>query len=235
MSDDDDYEIGYGKPPKHSQFKKGQSGNLAGRPRGAKNKKPPKGIMNTIGQLMRNEAERTVTISENGERIEVPIAQVILRKMAADAAKGSDRARKEFLTLAMATQKQQIEDRASLFEAVINYRHNAWQEIERCKMLDIDPPDIIPHPSNVDICMQTGSVTITGPIDVGEQRQLEKWQTRKSDFEEELQMLSEALELAEDDALKALIEEDIGHAESILKLAKNEVHVRSTVMTISEG
>src|SRR4051794_35897587 len=32
-----DYEVGRGKPPKHSQFRKGQSGNPCGRPRGAKN------------------------------------------------------------------------------------------------------------------------------------------------------------------------------------------------------
>lgn len=35
--DDDDYEVGYKKPPKHSQFKKGQSGNSKGRPKGSKN------------------------------------------------------------------------------------------------------------------------------------------------------------------------------------------------------
>ena len=32
----DGYEIGYKKPPKHSQFKKGQIANPLGRPRGAK-------------------------------------------------------------------------------------------------------------------------------------------------------------------------------------------------------
>lgn len=35
----DDYEIGYKKPPKNGQFKKGQSGNPKGRPLGSKNKK----------------------------------------------------------------------------------------------------------------------------------------------------------------------------------------------------
>ena len=32
-----EYEVGYGKPPKHSRFKKGKSGNPQGRPKGTKN------------------------------------------------------------------------------------------------------------------------------------------------------------------------------------------------------
>ena len=34
---DEPYEVGYGKPPKHTQFKPGQSGNSKGRPRGQRN------------------------------------------------------------------------------------------------------------------------------------------------------------------------------------------------------
>ena len=35
--DDNNYEVGYGKPPKNGQFAKGKSGNPKGRPKGSKN------------------------------------------------------------------------------------------------------------------------------------------------------------------------------------------------------
>jgi hypothetical protein len=56
--DPKDYEIGYGKPPKSSQFKKGISGNPSGRP-----KKPT----DSISVLMR-ELDSKLTIHESGQR-----------------------------------------------------------------------------------------------------------------------------------------------------------------------
>lgn len=38
MNDDDDYKVGYGKPPKHSQFQPGESGNK-GRRKGDRKRK----------------------------------------------------------------------------------------------------------------------------------------------------------------------------------------------------
>ena len=35
----DDYDVGFGKPPENGRFKKGQSGNPKGRPKGTKNLK----------------------------------------------------------------------------------------------------------------------------------------------------------------------------------------------------
>lgn len=37
MSDEREYEVGYGKPLKANQFRKGQSGSPKGRPRGSRN------------------------------------------------------------------------------------------------------------------------------------------------------------------------------------------------------
>lgn len=46
-----DYEVGYKKPPKHSQFKKGQSGNPKGRPP----KEPPETMLNALIEALEKE------------------------------------------------------------------------------------------------------------------------------------------------------------------------------------
>ncbi|MEM9086343.1 MAG: DUF5681 domain-containing protein [Pseudomonadota bacterium] len=230
----DDYEIGYKKPPKARQFKKGQSGNPAGRPLGAKNKKPSKRLVNELSNMILSEADRLVPITEHGERAEIPLAQLILRKMAADAAKGSDRARKEFLTMTKEAQQHRIDERVSLIEAAMTFQKNAWSELDRCKNWGIDPPEIIPHPGAVNICLQTGTVTITGPKDRGEKEQLEKWQSIKDHFEAELRELRDELKIAETEAERALTEQDIAEALEVLEMAKGEIHALSTVVTVSQ-
>jgi hypothetical protein len=55
----EDYEIGYGKPPKHSQFKKGKSGNESGRTPKA-NPQVADVLLDAIG--------RKIFVIENGSR-----------------------------------------------------------------------------------------------------------------------------------------------------------------------
>ena len=75
------YEIGYGKPPRHTRFQKGQSGNFRGRPKGAKN-------FTTIADEALREP---VVINENGRRKTATKMEVIVKQLVNKAAKGDHR------------------------------------------------------------------------------------------------------------------------------------------------
>jgi hypothetical protein len=66
-----DYEVGYGKPPRHTRFAKGQSGNPRGRPAGAKN----------FTTLLSEALNEPVTVTENGRRRKVSKRQAILTQL----------------------------------------------------------------------------------------------------------------------------------------------------------
>src|SRR6202035_5937958 len=66
-----DYEVGYGKPPRHTRFVKGQSGNPRGRPSGTKN----------FTTLLNEALNETVIVTENGGRRKVSKRQAILTQL----------------------------------------------------------------------------------------------------------------------------------------------------------
>lgn len=89
MGKDKDLEMGYKKPPKHTQFKKGQSGNPKGRPKGRKN-------TSTIVNKVLNQK---VMISVNGKPRSVSYTEALIQKMAAKGLSGATRDQKAMLDL----------------------------------------------------------------------------------------------------------------------------------------
>jgi hypothetical protein len=73
------YQVGYGKPPCHTRFSKGQSGNPRGRPAGSKNLKT----------LLSKALNQPVVVTENGgqrkiSKREAIIIQLVNRSATAD-------------------------------------------------------------------------------------------------------------------------------------------------------
>jgi hypothetical protein len=82
------HEVGYGNPPVHSRFRKGQSGNPGGRP----------GM--TAGRataLALKEAYRSVNVREGDKVITLPAIQAVLRSQVALAAKGNGPAQRALI------------------------------------------------------------------------------------------------------------------------------------------
>jgi hypothetical protein len=94
---DNSDEIGFGKPPKHTQFRKGQSGNPNGRPKGSKN----------INVLIRKALEEKVTVKGPGGTRSMSKFEAALMQQANKAANGDPRAFREVLRLREKVQEQE--------------------------------------------------------------------------------------------------------------------------------
>jgi uncharacterized protein DUF5681 len=84
-----DYQVGYGKPPQHTRFRKGQSGNPKGRPKG----------VTSLAQIATRIFNERVVIRENGERRSITKLEAALKQLANKAASGHDQAVREVLRL----------------------------------------------------------------------------------------------------------------------------------------
>ncbi len=72
------YEVGYRKPPKEHQFRKGVSGNRKGRPKGFKN------VRTIIAEML----DQKVDLKINGQHQRMPYRAALLQRLFSDALNG---------------------------------------------------------------------------------------------------------------------------------------------------
>jgi hypothetical protein len=94
-----DYEVGYCKPPKHSQFRPGQSGNPAGR---------PKGVSNLMTDVKRTLAT-SVKVKEGGRTRTRSTREAVLMVLREKALRGDQRALDRLMELAKWSDNDQTE------------------------------------------------------------------------------------------------------------------------------
>jgi hypothetical protein len=76
------YTVGYGKPPTHTQFTKGKSGNPSGRPKGSKK---------DLSLVAQDVFEQTVSVVVNGKSKKVPAVYAMMMKVLAMGMSGDPR------------------------------------------------------------------------------------------------------------------------------------------------
>jgi hypothetical protein len=116
-------EVGYGKPPAHTRFRKGQSGNPGGRPRGI-----------TAGRakaLALKEAYRMVNVKAGDRIIALPALQAILRSQVALAAKGNGPAQRAVIEAVQAIEREVAAQAAAETKDKANERPMSDIEVAR--------------------------------------------------------------------------------------------------------
>ena len=89
MLNSEDYEVGYGKPPREGRFKPGESGNPKGRPKGTKN------MTKRIAEML----DEPVTVKEGGRAHSVSKRDAILKRLISNALGGDHRALVQILKM----------------------------------------------------------------------------------------------------------------------------------------
>jgi hypothetical protein len=99
-----DYEVGRGKPPLHTRFKPGQSGNAKGRPKGVRN--------------FRTDVQATlkapVKVTREGKRRKLSTQEAALLRLREKALSGDARALDRLLGLAQAYNNEELTAATSL-------------------------------------------------------------------------------------------------------------------------
>ncbi len=84
-----DYDVGYGRPPKATQFAPGKSGNPRGRPKGRR----------SIGAILQDILRQKIAVTENGKTRRIPTLEVMFRRLVNDAMRRDPTALKLLLPL----------------------------------------------------------------------------------------------------------------------------------------
>jgi Family of unknown function (DUF5681) len=103
---DTEYSVGYGRPPKRTQFKPGQSGNPHGRPRKT----------STFADVVITEMNSKIDLTENGKTRKITKLEAIVKRHSLEAIKGNLAAAKMLID---GMQKAQPSEPDSL-KAVVN-------------------------------------------------------------------------------------------------------------------
>jgi hypothetical protein len=120
---DSAYEIGFGKPPKHSKFRKGFSGNPKGRPKGRRN----------LATVLERTLQEKVVINENGARRTVTKLEAAVKQLVNKAAAGDLAALRQLTALAGSPVEQVVDASTNqLADADLEIMRGVLKRFEGC-------------------------------------------------------------------------------------------------------
>ncbi|WP_108812278.1 DUF5681 domain-containing protein [Sphingorhabdus sp. Alg231-15] len=166
----DDYDIGFGRPPHYTQFRKGQSGNPAGRPKKAQ---PPAEPIagEEIDKILRAQLDREIALKGPGGAKNMKVLEAVLLAQQKSALAGNSAAQREVLKHARLLEQRELlrelherERQEEDFKAALRWKEE--QERIWAKAKDgCEPDDPWPHPDDFILDHHRRTWTIRGPVD----------------------------------------------------------------------
>ena len=117
--------VGFANPPKHSQFKKGKSGNPKGRPKGSKS-------FNTVVQ---DAFDQQVSMTKNGKTMKVPLIHAMMTKVIAMALTGNPTFMKMVFELYAASHPAANDNGSAAVGSSFELSPEEWAAIEKANLL----------------------------------------------------------------------------------------------------
>lgn len=162
----DDEAVGYGKPPAQHRFAKGRSGNPTGSSKRRRDAAAAgRYLSNPAQAAILAEADRVVTVRENGKTLQLTMRELLTRRLMLDATKGGATAMRlvsQLLGTAEAAKRREVEEQATF---IMHTKMDGEAALKRAKAAGLPPPLLLPHPDDIEVDPYTLNIAIRGPID----------------------------------------------------------------------
>lgn len=169
----DGYDIGFGRPPRYTQFRKGQSGNPAGRPK--KTQPPTEPIAGEeVDKILRVQLDREIALKGPGGARTMKVLEAVLLAQQRSALAGNSAAQREVLKQARLLEERELlreqhqrEMEEEYFKGVLRWK-TEQERIWAAAKEGCEPDNPWPHPDDFILDHHRRTSTIRGPVDASD-------------------------------------------------------------------